>query len=114
MFKKTNASIFSGLRQLRRLVTVNPAVEKSLSLTAEVAGTYRIDLATLANVLNLNSFSFHHSKGFVSLTATFSAKYWLTSLSQLVSDDSSSSPRRISMAVTVFSSYTAVKLQQNV
>ena len=39
--------MLSGLRQLLRLVTVSPAVEKSLSLGVEVAGTQRIDLATL-------------------------------------------------------------------
>ena len=71
-----------------------------------------MDVATLANVLNLNSFNFHHCKGSVSLVATFSAKYWFSSALQLLSEDSSSSPRSISKAF--LSSCKMVKLQQTV
>ena len=43
LLKKTNTTTFSGLRQLCRLVTVNPAVEKSLSFGVEVGGIHKMD-----------------------------------------------------------------------
>ena len=66
------------MRQLRRLVTVSPAVEKSLSIAVDVAGTHKIDLATLNKWVNLSSFIFHHSKRFVFLDV----KFKLTRLAQ--------------------------------
>lgn len=45
LFTKSRASTFSAFRQFLSLVTVNPAVEKSFSVSVEVAGMQRIALA---------------------------------------------------------------------
>jgi len=79
LFKKIRASTFSGFRRFLSLVTVKPAVEKSLSLGVDVAGMQRIDLATLARWGKRNSFCSHQCSGWQSRAATLSVKYWASS-----------------------------------
>ena len=53
MIVSINASTLSGFKQLLNLDTVKPAVENSLSLEVEVAGTHKTYFATSDKIGNL-------------------------------------------------------------
>ena len=90
--------MFRCQKQDLNLVTVNPAVENTLSAGVDVIGMVRYLLATHKTRGNLCWFSFHHSKGCSSLSIGLSFKYDSTSLSTGSASSESQSP-----SVVVFS-----------
>jgi hypothetical protein len=68
--KNTRSSAFSGNNLALSLAMVNPAVEKTLSEGAEVAGIQRILLAQRAKLGYKTSFYLHHANGLLNLSST--------------------------------------------
>ena len=71
----------SGVKQDLNLVTVNPAIEITLSAGVDVIGMVRYLLAIRETRGNLCWFSFHHLNGGSSLSIGLSFKYDSTSFS---------------------------------
>ena len=86
LFKNINASTCFGFKQLLNLVTVSPAVEKTLSEGVDVPGMQNSRLATYDTTLKQGAFSFHHFSGFSRLGKGGSVRYLSNSALRVGSD----------------------------